>query len=130
MIEELRTDRPKDIGRACRILKLSRSNLHYRSVKDDKTVMEDLQRLSEEQPVEGFWKCYGRLRNEGKIINHKRLHRIYKKMNLPLRRKVILLLFLCRWQVVYALMNHHPFVDSCTAYTILFSELSVTCALC
>jgi putative transposase len=88
VIEELRTERPKDIGRACRILKLSRSSLHYRSVKDDKTVIEDLQRLSEEQPVEGFWKCYDRLRNEGKNINHKRLHRIYKKMGLPLRRKI------------------------------------------
>jgi putative transposase len=88
VIEELRTERPKDIGRACRILKLSRSNLHYRSVKDDGTVMEDLQRLSKEQPVEGFWKCYYRLRNAGKIINHKRLHRIYKNMGLPLRRKV------------------------------------------
>lgn len=44
--------------------------------------------LSEAHPREGFWKCYYRLRNAGEIVNHKRLHRVYKKMGLPLRRKV------------------------------------------
>jgi putative transposase len=44
--------------------------------------------LAKEHPREGFWKCYGRLRNTNEIINHKRLHRVYKEMKLPLRRKV------------------------------------------
>lgn len=47
-----------------------------------------LQQLTQEHPREGFWKCYYRLRNRGEHINHKRLHRIYKAMKLPLRRKV------------------------------------------
>ncbi|MFV0606327.1 MAG: IS3 family transposase [Niabella sp.] len=38
--------------------------------------------------MEGFWKCYGRIRNQGTIINHKRLHRIYRQIGMPLRRKV------------------------------------------
>jgi putative transposase len=50
--------------------------------------MELLEKLAKENPVEGFWKCYYRLRNEGTMINHKRLHRVYKQMGLPLRRKV------------------------------------------
>ena len=50
--------------------------------------MEQLEKLAKENPVEGFWKCYYRLRNAGNIINHKRLHRVYKQMRLPLRRKV------------------------------------------
>jgi putative transposase len=50
--------------------------------------MEQLEKLAKQNPVEGFWKCYYRLRNAGNIINHKRLHRIYKQMLLPLRRKV------------------------------------------
>lgn len=49
--------------------------------------MQHLQRLAEAHPVEGFWKCYYRLRNKGEVINHKRLHRVYKAMQLPLRRK-------------------------------------------
>jgi putative transposase len=62
--------------------------LKYLSVKDDKTHESKLLQLSHEHPREGFWKCYGRIRNEGEKINHKRLHRVYKKLGLPLRRKV------------------------------------------
>ena len=40
-----------------------------------------------EHPREGFWKCYHRLRNKSVGVNHKRLHRVYKQMGLPLRRK-------------------------------------------
>jgi len=47
-----------------------------------------LETLVKENPVEGFWKFYGRIRNSGEVINHKRLHRVYKEMKLPLRRKV------------------------------------------
>lgn len=43
--------------------------------------------LSEAHPREGFWKCYYRIRNKGEQINHKRLHRVYKQMGLPMRRK-------------------------------------------
>lgn len=50
--------------------------------------MYQLENLAKENPVEGFWKCYYRLRNAGTIINHKKLHRVYKQMGLPLRRKI------------------------------------------
>lgn len=50
--------------------------------------MVQLEKLAKQNPVEGFWKCYHRLRNEGTLVNHKRPHRVYKKMKLPLRRKV------------------------------------------
>jgi putative transposase len=47
-----------------------------------------LQQLAVQNPLEGFWKCYHRLRNQGDVINHKRLYRVYKQIGLPLRRKV------------------------------------------
>lgn len=50
--------------------------------------MSQLEMLAKQNPVEGFWKCYYRIRNTGVVINHKRLHRVYKQMQLPLRRKV------------------------------------------
>lgn len=50
--------------------------------------MEQLELLAKEHPTEGFWKCYDRLRNAGSKVNHKKLHRIYKTMGMPLRRKV------------------------------------------
>lgn len=81
-------ERPKDISKACRLLKTSRSSLGYRSIKNDCYIMEQLEQLAKQNPIEGFWKCYHRLRNKGEVINHKKLHRIYKQMQLPLRRKV------------------------------------------
>lgn len=84
----MQTERPKDISRACRLLRFSKSSLHYQCVKDDSAVEKQLQRLVTSHPVEGFWKCYYRIRNNGEVINHKRLHRIYKHLGLPLRRKV------------------------------------------
>jgi transposase InsO family protein len=67
---------------------MSRSSLGYRSKKNDITIIEQLQKLASDHPREGFWKSYYRLRNKGEQVNHKRLHRIYKQMGLPLRRKV------------------------------------------
>ena len=86
-MEDLRTERPKDISRACRIIKTSRSSINYLSIKDDNSLMERLQRLAVEHPREGFWKCHFRIRNSGEIVNHKRVHRVYKELGLPLRRK-------------------------------------------
>jgi putative transposase len=50
-------------------------------------VEQQLTNLASEHPREGFWKCYYRLRLNGEIINHKRLHRIYRALGLSLRRK-------------------------------------------
>ena len=52
----------------------------------DAEVIAKLVALVEEHPSRGFWKCYKTLRRQGCVINHKRLHRIYKAMKLNLRR--------------------------------------------
>lgn len=88
VVRVIRQDRPKDINRACRLLQLSCSSLNYVSVKTDHYFMERLEQLAKAHPQEGFWKFYHRLRNAGNNVNHKKLHRIYKPMGMPLRRKV------------------------------------------
>lgn len=70
------------------MLKTSRSSLNYVSIKNDEYIHQRLNELATKNPREGFWKCYYRLRNNNEKINHKRLHRVYKEMKLPLRRKV------------------------------------------
>lgn len=87
LIEDLKQQRPKDIGRACRLLGTSRSSINYCSVKNDSYLIEKLNQMVENHETEGFWKYYNRIRNEGESVNHKRLHRVYCKMGLPLRRK-------------------------------------------
>lgn len=79
---------PGGKSKACRLLKTSRSSLKYQSIKNDTALMASLERLAVDYPREGFWKSYYRLRNAGQKVNHKRLHRVYKQMGLPLRRKV------------------------------------------
>jgi putative transposase len=60
---------------------------YYRSTKDDSEVERKLSELADKLPTSGFWKYYGRIRNEGLQWNHKRVRRVYRKMNLNVRRK-------------------------------------------
>jgi putative transposase len=87
MVEELKKEQQTGISRACRVLKTSRSSIGYHSVKDDMVLETRLRGLIGEHPREGFWKSYFRIRNSGEIVNHKRLHRVYKSLGLSLRRK-------------------------------------------
>ena len=61
--------------------------MHYKSVKNDDTVIHLLQHLSQTVEDEGFWKFYDRLRLEGHKINHKRVYRLYKQLGLRMKRK-------------------------------------------
>lgn len=62
--------------------------MYYKPIpKDDSAIEEALRKKSEDHPAEGFWKAYHRLRNEGLPWNHKRVHRVYTALGLPLRRK-------------------------------------------
>jgi putative transposase len=70
------------------MLDISRSVLNYKSVKNDEAIITSLQEQVSLHPVEGFWKCYYRLRNKGIKVNHKRMYRVYKSLGLSMRRKV------------------------------------------
>jgi putative transposase len=75
--------------KACNILGLSRTVYHYKSVtaKRDDTVIGELNRLAGLHPGYGFWKMYDRLRMEGFVWNHKRVHRVYTGLRLNIRRR-------------------------------------------
>ena len=75
------------LTRACKVVNVSRSVYHYRTIKKDETVVDKLLSMAEQRPTEGFWKMYFRIRREGLEWNHKRLHRVYKLLRLNLKRK-------------------------------------------
>jgi putative transposase len=87
VVDYIRHHHNSSISRACRVIGYSRSGLYYQSRKQDQAVQEKLQELAEKKPTEGFWKLFGRIRNEGLLWNHKRVHRVYKVLGMNLRRK-------------------------------------------
>ncbi len=67
---------------------MHRSGWYYQSIKDDSGVIEKLRDLSQLHPTRGFDYYYGRIRLEGLKWNRKRVLRIYRMLNLKMRRKV------------------------------------------
>ena len=69
------------------MLDLARSMWYYHSRRDNTEVIDALSKLTEELPTRGFEVYYKRLRREGHNWNRKRVLRVYRSMNLKLRRK-------------------------------------------
>jgi putative transposase len=69
-------------------VQLPRSTYQYAlKPKDDSAIGQLLDDLVSKHPAIGFWQCHHRLRNRGLQINHKKLRRIYRTMNLNIRRR-------------------------------------------
>lgn len=84
----LKEERQCSHRQACKLVKLPRTTCAYTPrPKDDGTVQDKLDLLTQKHPNIGFWSCYYRLRNRGEGINHKRLRRVYRAMNLHIRRR-------------------------------------------
>jgi len=78
------------VQRACAWTGLSRA-AYYRKPIDglqrDEEVIEALNGVVERHGRWGFWKCYQRLRLDGRSWNHKRVWRVYCEMGLNLPRR-------------------------------------------
>ncbi len=60
---------------------------YYSNSKNDKEVIDKLNALAERYPTRGFETYYGKIRMEGLLWNRKRVLRVYRKLNLKIRRK-------------------------------------------
>lgn len=69
-------------------MQLPRSTFQYsRKPKDDSLIQDALTAMVSKHPTIGFWQSYHRLRNRGEKWNHKRVRRVYRKLNLNIRRR-------------------------------------------
>lgn len=71
----------------CRTIDLYRSTLHRKSYKDDSEVEQKLLSLAEKYSTRGVDWYYLKIRQEGLRWNRKRVLRVYRKLNLKMRRK-------------------------------------------
>lgn len=60
---------------------------YYSTRRDDEPVIAKLSELSEKYPTRGFDTYYGKIRLEGLLWNRKRVLRVYRKLDLKMRRK-------------------------------------------
>lgn len=88
MAHMLVEQRKHSVRRACRLLWLSQSVYRYTpKPKDDVEVVVHMNAWVEKKPAWGFWKVYTRVRKDGRLVNHKRLHRLYVEAGLSKRRR-------------------------------------------
>lgn len=78
------------VKRSCQAVGLSRA-AWYKQPEDrlarDSEVIAALNRVTDKNRRWGFWKCYRRLRLDGKPWNHKRVYRVYCELGLNHKRR-------------------------------------------
>lgn len=74
--------------RACRVLQLARSTARYQTRRRDTDELIDrIRRMATEWCAVGYRMIHDRLRNEGWIINHKRVYRVWRSLGLDRKPK-------------------------------------------
>lgn len=74
--------------RACRLVRLSRSRWQYRTRRgDDAELRARLRALAGEKPRWGYQQLHVLLRREGRVVNHKKVLRLYREEGLAVARR-------------------------------------------
>ena len=74
--------------RACQLVRLSRSRWQYRSVRgDDAALRARLRELAAKKPRWGYQQLHILLRREGRLVNHKKVLRLYREEGLAVSRR-------------------------------------------
>ena len=73
--------------RACGLLMVAVSSVRYRAPSSDEDLRARLVELAREKPRFGYRRLQVLLRRSGELLNHKRVHRVYREAGLTLGRK-------------------------------------------
>jgi putative transposase len=86
VIEMLSQDYP--ISLACDILGCARSSYYYQPKQRDETEIKDaIDTVAAEWPTYGYRRVTAQLRRQGRVVNHKRVRRLMREMDLLVRTK-------------------------------------------
>jgi putative transposase len=88
LVDEMRRDWDVSIRRACRVLEMDTSTYHYRARRSDQAgLRRRIREIAETRVRYGYRRVHVLLRREGWAVNHKRTYKLYKELDLQLRRK-------------------------------------------
>ena len=73
--------------RACAVLLLAAGTYRYCSRRSDEALRTRLVQLAREKPRYGYRRLHVLLRRGGEVVNHKRVHRVYREAGLTIGRK-------------------------------------------
>ncbi len=74
--------------RSCTLVEINRSSLAYKKhPRDDSETRQEIKRHAEKKKRQGCLKVWSLIRKEGKIVNKKKVHRIWKEEKLQVPRK-------------------------------------------
>jgi putative transposase len=71
---------------ACELVEIPRSTFRYESNRDDGELRKRLVELAREKPRFGYRRLCVLLRQDGRRVNHKRVHRVYRSAGLQVKR--------------------------------------------
>ena len=88
VVDYLRTSYRISIRRACRAFPLNRSTYHYRHCRPEQAPLRKrIREFAETRARYGHRRIHVLLRREGRMVNHKRVRRLYTEEGLQLRNK-------------------------------------------
>lgn len=87
LVEKAVSKHPISLRSACKLFGISKQGYYYKPKKSGDHYKSMLKDLAYQYPKYGYWKLYHLMRNQGHAINHKRVHRLYKGLNLQMRKQ-------------------------------------------
>ncbi len=86
-VEQVREEYAFSQRRACGVMTVAVSSYRYQTRRTDEPLRTRLVELAREKPRFGYRRLHVLLRRSGELVNHKRVHRVYREAGLSLQRK-------------------------------------------
>jgi putative transposase len=87
VVKVLMSEHRFKVTRACGLVSISRSLYRYVRRRADGELQQRIEAIAADKRRYGYRRVYVRLRREGRLVNRKRVYRIYRELGLAVRRR-------------------------------------------